>query len=324
MFLICGEALYDVFTLAETETGLTFDARIGGSPFNVAVGLSRLGRKVALFTGLSSDPLGRRLERCLENEGVDTGFLVKKQNPTTLALVSLTPSGVPHYTFYGHDAADRSVSAADLPKLSKNVHGLHFGSYSLVAGQTAESFLTFARRHAADRLISLDPNVRLSVVSDVAVWRRQIEAFSEIADLVKVSEEDLELLFPGDGIESALSRWQARGVGLVIVTLGARGSIVSLRGETFEVPGRKVEVVDTVGAGDTFQAALLCGLEELGRASKAGLAALQSADCRQLVDFATAAAAVTCSRRGAQLPRREEVPPCGMPRNQTAAGSAFT
>ena len=99
MFLSCGEALYDLFPSAETETGFTFDACIGGSPFNVAVGLARLGRGAALFTGLSSDPLGRRLEQALKDEGVDTAWLVSKQNPTTLALVGLGPRGVPHYSF---------------------------------------------------------------------------------------------------------------------------------------------------------------------------------------------------------------------------------
>lgn len=308
MFLICGEALYDIFPLAETAGGFSLDARIGGSPFNVAVGLSRLGRRSALFTGLSSDPLGRRLQRALESEGVETGYLVAKQNPTTLAVVGLTAAGTPHYTFYGHEAADRVVTPADLPDLPAAVTGLHFGSYSLVVGQTADAFLTLARRHADDRLISLDPNVRLGVVSDAAEWRRRVEAFSEVADLVKVSDEDLEILYPGDEIDSAVARWHGRGVQLVIVTRGAEGAFVSLRGEVFQMPGQVVETVDTVGAGDTFQAALLCGLEELGKADKAGLAALTSEEARRLVGFAVAAAAITCARRGADLPRRAELP----------------
>jgi len=308
MFLICGEALYDVFPVAETAAGFTLDARIGGSPFNVAVGLSRLARPAGFFTGLSSDPLGRRLERALTAEGVDTGYLVRKHNPTTLAVVGLTPAGVPHYTFYGHEAADRALTEADLPALPAAVTGLHFGSFSVMVGDTAESLMTLARRHAAERLISYDPNVRLGIEPDAARWRQRVEAFSEIADLMKVSEEDLELLFPGDQVDSAVGRWHSRGVKLVVVTRGAEGALASLNGEAFELPGRKVATVDTVGAGDTFQAALLCGLEELGKATKAGLAGLALADCRRLIGFAIAAAAVTCSRRGADLPRRDELP----------------
>ncbi len=308
MFLICGEALYDVFPLAETATGFTLDARIGGSPFNVAVGLSRLARPVAFFTGLSSDPLGRRLERALAAEGIDTDYLVRKHNPTTLAVVGLTAAGVPHYTFYGHEAADRAVTRADLPALPEAVTGLHFGSFSVMVGDTAESFLALARKHAATRLISYDPNVRLNVEPDVAQWRARVEEISAIADMMKVSDEDLDLLFPGDEVESAVSRWHSRGVRLVVVTRGAEGALASLGGESFQLPGRKVETVDTVGAGDTFQAALLCGLEELGKASKPGLAALTTDECRRLVGFAIQAAAVTCTRRGADLPRRGELP----------------
>jgi len=308
MFLICGEALYDIFPLAETETGFTLDARIGGSPFNVAVGLSRLQRPVALFTGLSSDPLGRRLERALNGEGVDTGYLVRKHNPTTLAVVGLTAAGTPHYTFYGHEAADRALTEADLPALPAAVNGLHFGSFSVMVGDTADTLMALARRHAAERLVSYDPNVRLGIEPDVARWRRRVEEFSDIADLIKVSEEDLELLFPGDQVDSAVSRWHSHGVKLVIVTRGAAGALASLNGEAFELPGRKVAMVDTVGAGDTFQAALLCGLDELGKATKAGVASLSLADCRRLVGFAIAAAAITCSRRGADLPRRGELP----------------
>lgn len=308
MFLICGEALYDVFPVAETASGFSMDARIGGSPFNVAVGMARLGRRVAFFTGLSSDPLGRRLEKALTDEGVDTGYLVKKHNPTTLAVVGLTSSGVPHYTFYGHEAADRVVTAADLPALPPEVAGLHFGSFSLMVGQTAETLQALARREAATRLISLDPNVRLGVEPDAAAWRRCVERYSEIADIVKVSEEDLDLLFPGDSIDSAIARWHSRGVTLVVVTRGREGAIASLKGEFFEAPGRQVKAVDTVGAGDTFQAALLCGLEEIGKATKAGLAVLSPEEVRRLIGFAISAAAITCTRRGADLPRRGEVP----------------
>ena len=308
MFLSCGEALYDLFPSAETDTGFIFDARMGGSPFNVAVGLSRLGRGAALFTGLSSDPLGRRLRQTLEDEGVDTSCLVGKRNPTTLALVGLGPNGVPHYSFHGHEAADCSIGEADLPDPPPSVAAMHFGSYSLVVEPTGSSFLRLARRHHAGKLISLDPNLRLNVEPDAGRWRRRVEAFSEIADLIKASDEDLDLLFPGDGIDSAISRWSSRGVRLVVVTRGGDPALVSLRGEIFEASGRRVDVVDTVGAGDSFQAGLLCGLDELGKATKPGLSGISLDECRRVVDFAMAAAAITCARRGADLPRRSDLP----------------
>ena len=308
MFLSCGEALFDLFPSAETDTGFIFDARIGGSPFNVAIGLSRLGCGAALFTGMSSDPLGRRLERTLKDEGVDTTYLISKRNQTTLALVGVGPNGVPQYSFYGHDAADCSVRETDLPDLPQSVAAMHFGSYSLVVEPTGSSLLQFARRNHDGRLVSFDPNPRLNIEPDAGRWRRRVEAFSELADLIKVSDEDLEMLFPGDDIDSAISRWSSRGVQLIVVTRGGDGALVSLRGEVFEASGRAVEVVDTVGAGDSFQAGLLCGLNELDKATKPGLSEVSLDECRRVVDFAMEAAAMTCTRRGADLPRRSELP----------------
>ena len=239
---------------------------------------------------------------------METAWLVSKQNPTTLALVGLGPRGVPHYSFYGHDAADCSVDETDLPHLPQSVTALHFGSYSLVVEPTGSSLLELARRHHDGKLISFDPNIRLNVEPDVSRWRRRVDAFSEIADLIKVSDEDLELLFPGDGIDSAISRWNSRGVRLIVVTRGGDGALVSFRGEVFEASGRTVEVVDTVGAGDSFQAGLLCGLDELGKATKPGLSEVSLDECRQIVDFAMGTAAITCTHRGADMPRRSDLP----------------
>ncbi len=308
MFLSCGEALFDLFPSAETDTGFTFDARIGGSPLNVAIGLSRLGCGAALFTGLSRDHLGRRLKRTLEDEGVDTAYLVSKRNRTRLALVGTSPNGVPQYSFYGHDAADSSVGEADLPELPRSVAALHFGSYSLVVEPTGSSLLQLALRHHTGTLVSFDPNPRLNIEPDVDRWRRRVEVFSEIADLIKMSDEDLETLFPGQDIDTAITRLGSQGARLIVVTRGGNGAVVSLRGERFEASGRRVGVVDTVGAGDSFQAGLLCGLNELGKATKAGLGEVSVEECRRVVDFAMAAAATTCTRRGADLPRRSDLP----------------
>ena len=308
MFLSCGEALYDLFPSSETGSGFTFDARIGGSPFNVAVGLARLGRGSALLTGISRDPLGRRLEQTLKDEGVDTAYIVGKPNQTTLALVGLGPDGIPQYSFYGHDAADSSVGESDLPDLPRSVAAMHFGSYSLVVEPTGSSLLQLARRHHDGKLISFDPNPRLNVEPDVERWRRRVDAFAELADLIKLSDEDMEVLFPGEAIDGAITRWGSRGARLIVVTRGGDGALVSLRGEVFEASGRTVEVVDTVGAGDSFQAALLCGLDELGKATKAGLSEVSLDECRRIVDFAMTAAATTCTRRGADLPCRADLP----------------
>ncbi|MEM1049085.1 MAG: carbohydrate kinase [Pseudomonadota bacterium] len=307
MFLVCGEALWDLFA-TDGADGLTLDARIGGSPFNVAVGLARLDRKVALLTGMSRDPMGQRLTAALIDEQVGTKYLVETSQPSTLSLVDVGPDGTPAYTFYGHDAADRTLRVEDLPVLGPDVWGIHAGSYSLVVEPVGSSLLSLVEREAGRRLITLDPNVRLTVEPDTALWRGRIDRFATHADLIKVSDEDLGLIFPGATAAEIAGRWLDAGAGLVVVTRGESGAEAFLPNSHYSVAGHQIELVDTVGAGDTFQAAMIAGLSELGIWSRQTLDRMAPERLCTLIGFATRAASVTCSRRGADLPYRTELP----------------
>ena len=312
MFLICGEALYDLFVAEETPTGLRIDARIGGSPFNVAVGLARLGKPASLLTGVSTDALGERLVGALEAEGVETRLLVRMPNPTTLAVVALGPQGEPRYAFYGEGAADRSLTRASVPAIPDAVSCLHFGSFSLVVEPTADALLALAEREQGRRYISVDPNVRANVEPDLARWRREIERFVRAAHLVKLSEEDLGHLDPAAEPDTLAADWLARGARIVVLTRGERGATLWTRGVRADHPGVAVEVVDTVGAGDAFQAALLCGLGEAGRLTAGrGPDDLDEGEAHSLLAFACEAAARSCTRRGADFPRRAELEGAG-------------
>lgn len=305
MFLVCGEALLDMFA-EDTAKGLSFDARVGGSPFNVAIGLTRLGIHAGLFAGLSTDFLGARLHTALDEEGVDTRHLVIKQGPTTLAFVSVGADGGAEYAFYGNGAADRSLAPADLPILGSDVTGLHTGSFSLVADPTGQTLLQLFRQERGKRLLSLDPNVRLTVQPDRDLWRNRVADFAECADVIKISWEDVEGLYPGATASSLASDWLVGGVQLVVFTFGADGAEAFTKTQRIKVPGHQIETVqDTIGAGDTFQAALLTGLLEEGGAP----GSLDQAQLARILDLATRAAAITCSRRGADMPRRAELLP---------------
>ncbi len=306
MFVVCGEALWDLFAV-EGDAGLSFDARIGGSPFNVAVGLSRLDQRSALFTGLSSDRLGERLLSVLENEGVGTAYLVTKPNPTTLSLVDVGADGAPSYSFYVVGTADSSVTQSDLPELGDVVWGLHAGSYTLVVEPVADAVLSLIRRERGRRLITIDPNVRPTVESNLDLWRNQIDKFLTHADLAKVSEEDLEMLYPAAEPSEIAERWRAAGPAVVIVTRGRAGAEAFGAFGRVVIGGSRVDVVDTVGAGDTFQAALIAGLAERGVKSRKTLSNLAVEDVAALMRFAVQAASLTCSRRGADLPYRSDV-----------------
>ena len=307
MYLICGEALFDCFPGAESENGaLHFQARAGGSPFNVAIGVARLGGSSALLTGISTDMLGRQLVHMLEREGVDTQYLVRSSHPTTLVMVGVDAQGQPDYTMYGTDSADRSVTTAELPPIGPEITGLHFGSYSLVVRPVADALASIAAS-AGDRFVSVDPNVRLTVEPDLDLWRTRVAEYAAAAHLLKISSEDLAALYPGVDPETKVTDWHDAGVRLVVVTDGGNKVTGWLPGtDPVHVTPPRVEVRDTVGAGDTFQAALLSRLSEHGRATEV-LMMLDRAGLGELLTFAATAASITCSRRGADLPSRSEV-----------------
>lgn len=309
MLVVCGEALMDVFVGAETPTGLALDARVGGSPFNVAQGLARLGQPVAFFAALSSGPLGERLLRSLTDEGVNTACLQRVDAPTTLGLVGLDAAGVPAYAFYGEGGADRQLLPGALASLPAAARAFNFGSYATVVEPIASTLRALVEREQGRSVIAYDPNIRLNVEPDLARWRDQLNWMLPRTQLLKVSDEDLSLLFPGADVEQLAASWRAAGVPLVVVTRGAQGALGWCGAGRVDVPPVPVTVVDTVGAGDTFQAALLTWLAEHALLDAPALAALTLAQLDAAVRFAALAASITCSRRGADLPRRAELPP---------------
>jgi fructokinase len=307
MFVVCGEALMDVFGGAETAHGVALDARIGGSPLNVAVGLARLAQPVAFLGALSTGFLGQRLLRALRDEGVDTAAVAAVSAPTTLGLVGVDAAGVPSYAFYGHGCADRALPLAALDRVPAAARAFHFGSYAMVVEPVASTQRALVEREHAHRLIAYDPNVRLNVEPDLQVWLDALQWMLPRTHLLKISAEDLGLLYPGAD-EPALARdWLARGPAWVVVTRGGEGARAYGPAGMVEVAPVAVEVVDTVGAGDTFQAALLAALAERDALAPESLRQLAPPAMAQVLRFAARAAAITCSRRGADLPRRDEL-----------------
>lgn len=235
-------------------------------------------------------------------------MLLRSPRPTTLSVVDVGADGSPVYSFHGEGAADRALTTADLPPLSSGVWGLHAGSYSLVAEPVGSTLMALFQRESGQRLLTLDPNVRLNVEPNAAIWRERVEQFCRLVDVIKVSDEDLELLYPGTDGDDVAARWRALGAGLVIVTRGGAGADAYGAWGHMHLPGQMIKVIDTVGAGDTFQAALITGLAERHITSRAKLDAIGEYQITALLDFAVTAAAITCTRRGADLPRRDDLP----------------
>jgi fructokinase len=307
MFVVSGEALMDVFGGADGAHGLTLDARIGGSPLNVAIGLARLAQPVAFFGALSTGFLGQRLMRALRDESVATDAVARLDAPTTLGLVGLDEQGVPSYSFYGHGCADRLLPMDALATVPGTARAFHFGSYAMVVEPVAATQRALVEREHRRSLIAYDPNIRLNVEPDIQCWRDTLQWMLPRTHLLKVSEEDLGLLYPGKAPAALAHEWLAQGVSCVVVTHGGAGASAWRAGEQVHVDPVAVTVVDTVGAGDTFQAALLTGLAERGVWTREALRDMAAAPMQQVLQFAARAAAITCSRRGADMPRRDEL-----------------
>lgn len=304
MMLVLGEALMDVFAGADTAQGVALDARVGGSPFNVAIGLARLRQAVGFVGGVSSDRFGDRLLQALREEGVDVSLVQRQILPTTLSVVTADRDGVPSYAFHGEHGADRLLDPARLCTLPARTTLLQVGSYPLVVGPIADTLRLVVEREHTRRVIAYDPNVRLNVEPSVTRWRVAVEWMAQRTHLLKISEEDAALLYPDEAVETLARRWLAQGVALVVVTRGGEGASAWTEQASASVPAAPVHLVDTVGAGDSFQAALLAWVAEQGHLHPHALAALSQEELRAALRFASRAAALTCSRRGADLPRR--------------------
>lgn len=307
MFLVCGEALFDLFPEDINQSGsLKFDARAGGSPFNVAIGLARLDVKAALLTGISRDMLGEKLAAVLLREGVSTDYLIRTGRSTTLSLVGLDQSGSPSYSFYGTGSADCGVRFKHLPDIGDEIIGLHFGSYSTVVRPVAKAFARLARLENK-KFISYDPNIRPTIEADLDIWRDAVDAFTRSADFVKISREDYDLLYSGQDLEKKIRQWIENGVRLVVLTDGSN-EIRAWSHAGFELcvtpPG--FEVIDTVGAGDTFQAAMLKCLMDYDNPKQA-ISKIDQPELHYMLHYAATAAALTCTRRGADLPSSAQV-----------------
>jgi len=312
MYLICGEALYDVFVDpmdADLRRKISLTAKAGGSPYNVAIGLARLGCPVAFAGEIAADALGRHLEARLELEGVDRRFLMRTAHATPLAMVDVDMTGTPRYAFYG---LQHCLFHPNLPTVKKHWHalyGVHVGSIPIVSAQSAEPLLDLVAAAPAKVLVSFDPNVRLAIEPAADRWRDAVDRFRRHAHLIKVSEEDLVNLYGSNpDCDAIAGRWLSDRCSLVAITRGALGATYYARSAgKIEIESIPVVVADTVGAGDSFQAAMLAWLAENRRASPTELAALTANEVAELGRFAAQAAAATCRQKGPEFPYRKSL-----------------
>lgn len=305
---VAGEAITDLVPAG--EDGL-FRAAPGGSPANVAVGLSRLDVPVRMLARLSSDVLGRRLREHLETNGVDLSHVVDAVEPSSLAIVVLQPDGSADYDFRVDGTADWQWTDDELVGALEGVHAVHVGSLALTTPPGGPVLRRLAARGRATATVSFDPNVRHLLMGTPGEVMSVVDEMLGFADVVKASVEDIEWLAPGRSAGDVAAEWMSRGPALVVVTRGGDGALAVGRSSgRVDRPGQPVDVVDTVGAGDSFMAALLAGLRQrdlLGSSRRDALDVLDADALGALLDEAVAVSAVTCSRRGADPPTAAEM-----------------
>lgn len=306
MILCCGEALIDMLPRISTADEPAFAPYAGGAVFNSAIALGRLGVPTEFFSGLSSDLFGEQIRRVLAESGVGTRHAALSPRPTTLAFVRLE-HGHATYTFYDENTAGRMLSERDLPALGDDVGAMLFGAISLIPEPCGSTYEALMRREHGRRVVMLDPNIRPGFISDRDAHLARMRRMIAMADIVKLSDDDLAWFGePGDAAEIA-GRWLERGPKLIIVTGGSKGATAYGAGGPVTVDSLKVDVVDTVGAGDTFNAGVLASLHDQGLLTKAAVASLSQEAIRAALTLGSKAAAVTVSRAGANPPWRREL-----------------
>jgi fructokinase len=307
MILSCGDALIDFVPVVAADGREAVRPAVGGSCLNIAIGLARLGVVTGFVGGISTDVFGRMIAAHASDSAVDIGHATRSGDQTTLAFVRII-AGESQYAFYdaGTASANWIYRPGSIP--FDGVEAVHIGSTTLVhdrGAREAGALINDARLAAT---ISFDPNCRPNLVQDLQTYRTRMNGFAESADIVRMSDVDFAYLHGDDAYAGRAEALIAGGASLIVITRGTRGALAwHCQAGTMEVPAPTVDVVDTIGAGDSFHAALLFALREQACIERAGLQAAGAAELRRALSFACECAAITCTRAGADPPRRNEV-----------------
>ena len=297
----------DFIPIDVPDQGRAYRPCPGGSLLNVARALGRLGIPTDMLCGISTDFFGDELVEGLRQSRVDARFVQRLDLPSTLGFVSLDRIE-PSYAFYDAQAAERMWNAVPDQGALADVTALQFGSMSLIREPAASAYeALFLREAGGPRLVSFDPNIRPSLVSDESAYRARLQRLLSVADIVKISAADLDWLMPGAAHDDVAGSWLEGRASLVVITRGADGVMGWTRRGQAQARAIPTTVIDTVGAGDSFTAGLLAGLHDREVLTPAGLGDLSDMMLHEVLALGQQVASMTCSRRGADAPWRDEL-----------------
>jgi len=306
LIVCCGEALIDMLPRESKAGEPAFAPYVGGAVFNTAVALGRLDIPVGFFTGISTDFYGDMLRDTLRASRVTLDYVKFSDLPTTLAFVRLV-DGHASYLFYDENTAGRMLYEADLPPIGPDIEAMHFSCISLIPEPCGSTYEALMRREQGNRVMMFDPNIRKNFIKDKPAHLARMKRMLAMADIVKLSDEDLDWFGETGSTADIAERWLAIGPKLMVVTKGADGLVAFSKEHSVSVPAEKVTVVDTVGAGDTINAGILGSLRDQGLLTKDAIAQLSENQIREVLSFSAKCAAITVSRAGANPPWRNEM-----------------
>jgi fructokinase len=297
-----GEALVDL-----VDDGETLRPVAGGGPFNTAIALGRLDVSVGFLGPISRDGYGLMLSQQLVDAGVDTSLVHWSDAPTPRAVVHKQHDGKNEYTFDLARTSLVDLRPEDLPVLPQEAWAVYVGTLALAIDPPASAYEALVEREAGRRQIIFDPNVRPAIFGDVYSYRPRFERLARLAHLVKLSDDDAAWIYPRRRLNEIVELILGFGPRIVAVTRGVHGAVAASATAFVDVPGMPVDVVDTVGAGDSFGAAMVAALVDDGAFGLRATRAADDAMLQRAVSYAVAASAITCTRAGAVPPSRDEI-----------------
>ncbi len=304
MIVSFGEVLID-FLPRDVRDGASQSSGylpvVGGSPANVAVGISRLDVKAGFAGGISTDFFGEQIREHLKESKVELGFSTPMQEPSTLAFVSLDQEE-PQYAFFDENSANRNYPVPAAAQLVQSATSLHFGSFSLGVEPLGTKLEQIIKDCSQTHLISLDPNIRADLIPSKDAYRERLKRCYPHTHIIKISAADLEWLEPDVPYQKVAQNWLAGGAKLVVVTQGSKGSHAFTTKGDVEIGASKADMIDTVGAGDSFMSGLLAYLYKNGSLTPDLIAQTDLETIGKTLEFAGKCAAITVSRAGANPP----------------------
>ena len=306
MFICCGEALIDMIPSKLDNGETAYIPKIGGAVLNTSICLGRLGADVSFLGSVSNDLFGELILDELKNSKVNTSFCVHTPNNTTLAFANIK-NGTTTYSFFDENSSNKNISLGDVVLDDKIVDTLYVGGISLMSEPNGTEIENFIRKESSSKIVFFDPNIRPDFIANRSIFIQRFENILAQSDIIKISDEDLEWIYPDESFDKIFNNWLDLGLSLIVLTKGSQGAIIKTKNHEVSAKSQKVDVVDTIGAGDIFNGALLFSLSNENNFSKRNLVNIDAQVLENSLKFAHRIAGISVGRIGANPPFFEEL-----------------